>query len=147
MVAATLGVPVAPAAASEQQVSSFAPGLQHLIDAHTTYDLASLQAGKRRGGFWPVDYWHQHALRNAIRHLTYTISSPVAVHGKAGASERHVQQLALLSSLLTMQPARPPLAGHVSPSVKPEPFKARNVTALWLATVRGIRAGPQLRIS
>lgn len=141
MVAATFGVP-STLATTEQQVSPFAAGLQRLIDVHGTRDLASLQAGKRRGAFQQIDYWRQHALRNAIRHLTYTIA-PATVHGTdIQHSEQHVEQLALLSSLLTLQPARSP-AVAVLPTVKPLPAAAPNVAAQWLASVQGIRAGPQ----
>ena len=124
MVAATLGVPNALANTEQTKVA----------------DPSTSQS---------IDYWHQHALRTAIRHLSYRMTPQVTAEpaNDIQVDELHAQQLVLLSSLsslLTLQPAiTPSTPVLLMPMLDTAPNA--HAPALWVAQVQGIRAGPQLR--
>lgn len=149
MVAATLGVPNALANTEQTKVADPSTSLQRLINAHNTNEFSWLQASKRRGSFQSIDYWHQHALRTAIRHLSYRMTPQVTASEPANdiqVDELHAQQLVLLSSLsslLTLQPAITP-STPVLLMPKLDIAPNAHAPALWVAQVQGIRAGPQL---
>ncbi len=106
-----------------------------------------LQEAHRRPAF-SVDYWHQHAIRTVIRHLSFALA-PAAVYQAATDAEAiqavplQAQRLALLvtlNALLTHEPKPPTIIRSTSGRL----FMAmtRYHAGLWLAQVQGIRAGP-----
>lgn len=150
MVAATLGVPTALANTEQAKVADPSASLQRLINAHNTNEFAWLQASKRRGSFQSVDYWHQHALRTAIRHLSYRMTPQAAASEPVNdikVDELHAQQLVLLSSLSSLLTLQPAITPSTPVLLMPESDTApiAHTPALWVAQVQGIRAGPQLR--
>jgi secretion monitor len=115
MVAAGLGLPHA---ASDRTTLPETASRSLNISNGVRFDsLALLQESVRRPNF-NVDYWHQHAIRTVIRHLSFTLT-----------------------------PANQPTAEQVMPlevqTTEPQSAaKPRYQTGLWLAQVQGIRAGP-----
>ncbi len=150
MVAATLGVPTNLSGAPDQAaLPSTSSSLNRQNSASVAFNsLALLQEAHRRPNF-SVDYWHQHALRTVIRHLSFALA-PQAVYARmqereAEATEppSQVAQLALLSTLnalLTHEPKPPTIIRDTHHAVLPA--IAQHQTGLWLAQVQGIRAGP-----
>ncbi|MGX1958579.1 secA translation cis-regulator SecM [Serratia proteamaculans] len=150
MVAATLGVPTNLSGAPDQAaLPSTSSSLNRQNSASGVFNsLALLQEAHRRPNF-SVDYWHQHALRTVIRHLSFALA-PQAVYARmqereAEATEppSQVAQLALLSTLnalLTHEPKPPTIIRDTHHAVLPA--IAQHQTGLWLAQVQGIRAGP-----
>ncbi|AHG21215.2 Secretion monitor [Chania multitudinisentens RB-25] len=150
MVAATLGVPQSLSGTSDQtSLPSTSSSLNRQNSAsHAFNSLALLQEVHRRPTF-SVDYWHQHALRTVIRHLSFAFS-PQAIYARvqeaeADAVEPPLQaaQLALLSTLnalLMHEPKPPTIIRDTDRSVAPA--LAQHQTGIWLAQVQGIRAGP-----
>lgn len=95
-------------------------------------------SGNRRLSF-SVDYWHQHAIRTVIRHLTFAVSLPAATD----ATPLHAQQNALLgklSALLTLEHKPPVIVRRLTAIVSPI-VRLFRVTD-WISLVQGIRAGP-----
>lgn len=142
MVAATLGVPSL-ASADQPRPSAQTITLQRLIAAHHNQTTLQLLSGKRRGQ--DVDYWHQYALRIAIRqlssHLVPTlVPSQVKYSLSAEQQRQHLVLISSLSSLLTRQPARYTTPQRSLPHYAP--LSHGHLPALWLARVQGIRAGP-----
>lgn len=150
MVAATLGVPTNLSGAPDQAaLPSTSSSLNRQNSASGTFNsLALLQEAHRRPNF-SVDYWHQHALRTVIRHLSFALA-PQAVYARIQEREAEaieppsqVAQLALLSTLnalLTHEPKPPTIIRDTHHAVLPA--IAQHQTGLWLAQVQGIRAGP-----
>ena len=150
MVAATLGVPQNLSGTSDQAaLPSASSSLSRQNSVNTAFNsLALLQEVHRRPTF-SVDYWHQHALRTVIRHLTFALA-PQVVYGRMQDAQMdavepplQVAQLALLSTLnalLTHEPKPPTIIrGAHHPLI---PSLAQYQAGLWLAQVQGIRAGP-----
>ncbi|WP_033575434.1 secA translation cis-regulator SecM [Dickeya chrysanthemi] len=141
MVAATLGLPAnftesrdaatepnSAAAISRQNVSYF-----------NLTDLAALKDSRRRSPF-SNDFWHQHAIRTVIRHLSFAFTPPVTVIEAADVSRLHHQVLLeTLNALLTREvtPQNAVCTDQVPTYCLPS-----HHTGLWLAQVQGIRAGP-----
>ncbi|MDN6087845.1 MAG: hypothetical protein L0I67_01455, partial [Enterobacterales bacterium] len=105
---------------------------------------------KRRGSCQSVDYWQQHALRTAIRHLSYRMTPQAAASEPVNdikVDELHAQQLVLLSSLSSLLTLQPAITPSTPVLLMPESDTApiAHTPALWVAQVQGIRAGPQLR--
>ncbi|MDA6076276.1 hypothetical protein O0544_03735 [Edwardsiella anguillarum] len=99
-------------------------------------------SGKRRGQ--GVDYWHQYALRIAIRQLSSRLTPPHAQNCLSAEQQRqHLVLLSSLSSLLTRQPTLYATPLHPWPS-RYAPSSHGHLPALWLARVQGIRAGPAI---
>ncbi len=139
MVAAGLGLPHG---ASDRATLPETTSRSLNISSGMRFDsLALLQESVRRPGF-NVDYWHQHALRTVIRHLSFTLT-PASQPTTEQAVPLEVQKLALLDTLnaLLTHEARPPtIIRHTAErQVAAQP---RYQTGLWLAQVQGIRAGP-----
>lgn len=73
MVAASFGLPAC-AQSSELNASSESPASSLFLGSATRFDhLIRLQEASRRPSF-SVDYWHQHAIRTVIRHLSFTLA-------------------------------------------------------------------------
>ncbi|OMQ22308.1 MULTISPECIES: secA translation cis-regulator SecM [Serratia] len=152
MVAATLGVPQNLSGTSDQTaVPSTSSSLNRQNSVSEAFNsLALLQEVHRRPTFG-VDYWHQHALRTVIRHLSFALA-PQAIYARVQEAEQdavepplQVAQLALLSTLnalLTHEPKPPTIIRDTNHSVVPS--LAQHQAGLWLAQVQGIRAGPGL---
>ncbi|WP_428945195.1 secA translation cis-regulator SecM [Pantoea sp. FN060301] len=140
MVAASLGLPQA--SACDRTTLSESPARSLNISSGVHGDrLALLQESLRRSSF-NVDYWHQHAIRTVIRHLSFTLA-PVNLPTAEQAMPLAVQKLALLNTLnaLLTHEARPPVI--VRQTAAPQRVTDRRYqTGLWLAQVQGIRAGP-----
>lgn len=106
--------------------------------------LALLQQETNRRASFNVDYWHQHAIRTVIRHLTFALT-PQTLPVAEAASPLEAQHLALLdtlNALLTQQKlfvAEPlVLSGPL-----PAPYRQGFSVTRWLSQTQGIRAGPQ----
>ncbi|NIG62616.1 MAG: secA regulator SecM [Serratia symbiotica] len=113
--------------------------------------LVLLQESSSRQAF-SVDYWHQHALRTIISHLSFALA-PQTMYmwrqkNETEAVEPPLQmaQLTLLSStinaLLKHDPKPPTIIRYLNYTVLPAQHLLQ--TGLWLAQVLGIRAGPSV---
>ncbi|PPC62349.1 secA regulator SecM [Pantoea sp. ICBG 1758] len=140
MVAASLGLPAcaqnAEPSASDSPVSSLFTGNVVHFD-----HLIRLQESARRPGA-NVDYWHQHAIRTVIRHLSFSLSPATEAEAEI-ALPLAVQKLALIDSLqaLLTSPVQPQPAHLILPYACYHSPIAHAV-ADWQATSDGIRAGP-----
>ncbi|WJM86356.1 secA translation cis-regulator SecM [Dickeya chrysanthemi] len=141
MVAATLGLP---ANFTESRDAATEPNSAAAISRpNVSYfnltDLAALKDSRRRSPF-SNDFWHQHAIRTVIRHLSFAFTPPVTVIEAADVSRLHHQVLLeTLNALLTRE-AMPQNA--VCTDQVPTYCLPSHHTGLWLAQVQGIRAGP-----
>ncbi|ATZ10620.1 secA translation cis-regulator SecM [Erwinia amylovora] len=143
MVAASFGLPQASAhdriTLAETSSRSLNIGSATRIDR-----LVMQQDGVRRSSF-SVDYWHQHAIRTVIRHLSFSLTPSVSPVAAAAPLEAH--KLALLETLNTLltREARPPvIIRHTTR--RPITVSTHHHIGLWLAQVCGIRAGPSTRL-
>ncbi|MBP2848457.1 MULTISPECIES: secA translation cis-regulator SecM [Dickeya] len=142
MVAATLGLPANFAesrdtATEPNSASAFSrPNVSYFNLTH----LAALKDSRRRSPF-SNDFWHQHAIRTVIRHLSFAFTPPATIIEAAEASRLHHHQVLLetLNALLTREAAPQRIA---STELAPTYFSPSHHTGLWLAQVQGIRAGP-----
>ncbi|MXP49380.1 secA regulator SecM [Pantoea sp. Eser] len=140
MVAASLGSPAC-AQSSELNASSESPASSLFMGNAARFDhLIRLQETARRPSF-NVDYWHQHAIRTVIRHLSFTLTP------QAQAEQQTLplaaQKLALIDSLHDL--LTPHSALRAVPQTTPTPSLFTAVTRSWVewhARVHGIRAGP-----
>ncbi|NIF33169.1 secA regulator SecM [Enterobacter sp. Cy-643] len=141
MVAASFGMP-ALNGNTETGVPAEASASRHDSARQLRFDsLVQLQESTRRPSF-SVDYWHQHAIRTVIRHLSFAMAPqalPVAQEN-VPLQAQHLALLDTLSALLT-QESKPPVI------VRQTAFRASPVgdvfsTVLWIRQVQGIRAGP-----
>ncbi len=141
MVAASLGLPALNNAAgtgTQAEAAASNPERRPVLDFS---GLVLLQDANRRASF-SVDYWHQHAIRTVIRHLSFAMT-PQALPASEAPLPLKAQQFALLdtlSALLTQQ-GKPPAIHSTRLAAFPPAhrFSVKN----WLSQVRGIRAGPQ----
>lgn len=140
MVAASFGMPACaqnsePASAAEPASSSLFVGRVLQFDY-----LIRLQETARRPNF-SIDYWHQHAIRTVIRHLSFTLSPATEIQPEHQLPLA-AQKLALIDSLQAL------LTVHHQPWPEATTFTAFSAPAVshtvvgWHAKVHGIRAGP-----
>ncbi|WP_455812571.1 secA translation cis-regulator SecM [Pseudomonas graminis] len=140
MVAASLGLPNASAHDRTTLAETSARSLD--IGPVARFDSLALLESARRPSF-SVDYWHQHAIRTVIRHLSFTLTPSVSPAVTEQPHQAH--KLALLDTLnaLLTHEAKPPVIIRYTAQRQVE-AAPRHQTGLWLAQVQGIRAGPVL---
>jgi len=141
MVAAGLGLP-ALNGSNGPDVSPATSATGHNTARQISFDsLILLQENTRRTSF-SVDYWHQHAIRTVIRHLSFAmVPQALSVsHENEPLKAQHSALLDSLSALLTHE-------GKPSVSVRPVAWQPRPeaevfATVVWIRQLQGIRAGP-----
>ncbi|MDR7343241.1 secretion monitor [Pantoea alhagi] len=143
MVAASLGLPAAHAQNAEPNNRPEATAKKLIISAVRVDNLMLLQGNVRRANF-SVDYWHQHAIRTVIRHLSFALT-PQNLPDAEETLPLAVQKIALLdtlNALLTHEPRQPVIIRQTQqPAVSITPDYH---IGIWLAQVQGIRAGPYI---
>ncbi|KEA53186.1 SecA regulator SecM [Mangrovibacter sp. MFB070] len=145
MVAASFGLPVL--ASSSAGATTPAETTANYNRFNPALSLAQLQESNRRQSTFSVDYWHQHAIRTVIRHLTFVMAPQVmagaSVSDDSPLEKQHIALLDTLSALLT-QESKPPSVVRQEPWPAMAPSLSFTFTN-WLGTAQGIRAGPQAR--
>lgn len=89
------------------------------------------------------DYWHQHNIRKAIRHLSFMLTSARLSNPQQYLPLLIVQYCALLNTLQTLlqhTSSFPVMVCNTSCSM--QIVFMRHKSRLWLSQVNGIRAGP-----
>ncbi len=145
MVAASLGLPVN-AQSTEPNAQPDKPSSSLFIGNAVRFDhLIRLQETARRPNF-TVDYWHQHAIRTVIRHLSFTLA-PQHLTEQADALPLAVQKLALIDSLhaLLTHQSQPLLLQNAAENTRTHHAESFH-SGRWRAKVLGIRAGPRFEL-
>jgi len=139
MVAASLGLPVS-AQSAELNASSDSPSSSLFVGNAARFDhLIRLQETVRRPSF-TVDYWHQHAIRTVIRHLSFTLT-PQAETPDALPLAAH--KLALIDSLQALLTAHTSLRQpSQNADVLHDMLEPSSSLAGWRSKTHAIRAGP-----
>jgi secretion monitor len=141
MVAAGFGLPAIANAAESAPPTKTASS--HTPATKVNFTHLALLEGNRRPTF-TVDYWHQHAIRTVIRHLSFAMAPqalPVA-EASAALEVHHLALLDTLSTLLMRESQPPAIVRSVAWRAEPANYPAFSVSA-WVSQVHGIRAGPQ----
>jgi len=140
MVAAGFGLPAI--ASTAESVPPTKTASSQTATAKVNFTQLMLE-GNRRPTF-TVDYWHQHAIRTVIRHLSFAMA-PQALPTAEASAPLEVHHLALLDTLsaLLMRESQPPAIIRLAFShAQPASDDSFSVSA-WVSQVHGIRAGPQ----
>ncbi|MEH0832052.1 secA translation cis-regulator SecM [Pectobacterium cacticida] len=146
MVAASLGLPISLNGSQDipslPNSSSSVSG-QNNVSLSLT-DLVMLKDAHRRSSYG-VDYWHQHAIRTVIRHLSFALTVPQTANAQQ-SDELQPHSLVLLDTLnaLLTQGFQYPLAVLSSARRVASDSQACHQIGIWLAQTCGIRAGPLL---
>lgn len=144
MVAASLGLPTlnnnADHGSSTKTAATANSSARSLLVEASSF--VRIQESVRRPSF-SIDYWHQHAIRTVIRHLSFAMTPralPV-VEDALPIKAQHIALLDTLSALLTLEG----LPSYIPRFVfQPEcGFLDVFSVMAWLSQVQGIRAGPQ----
>ncbi|MBA0037158.1 secA regulator SecM [Pantoea sp. BIGb0393] len=140
MVAASLGLPAC--AQSSEPTANDSPISSLFVGNVVQFDhLIRLQESARRPNF-NVDYWHQHAIRTVIRHLSFSMTPPAQAEADQ-ALPLAAQKLALIGSLqaLLTSPAQPLTVVEPQQNLRHSEPQIHS-SADWQAAIHGIRAGP-----
>ncbi len=140
MVAASFGLPVC-AQSAEFNTSSESSSSSLFVGNAARFDhLIRLQETARRPSF-TIDYWHQHAIRTVIRHLSFTLTPQAETPDNLPLAAHKLALIDSLQALLTThtslrQPSQP-VANAPRDALSPATSLAD-----WRSKTHAIRAGP-----
>ncbi|WP_343554637.1 secA translation cis-regulator SecM [Pantoea sp.] len=140
MVAASFGLPAC--AQSSEPTATDSPISSLFVGNVVHFDhLIRLQESARRPNV-NVDYWHQHAIRTVIRHLSFSMTPPVQAEASQ-AAPLAAQKLALIGSLQALLTSPAQSLAIVEPQQSLQHHQPQiHSSADWQAAIHGIRAGP-----